>query len=148
MTAVETPRAVHEQAQAWIDHVIAASPVASAIGVEVVAAEVDRVRVRITYDEHLTTVPGVIHGGVVATLVDIAGAAASASGLTEVDGATGGATSHLAVTYLAPAQGDLEAVATVVHRTRSMTQSEVAVRAIGGELVAVGQVSSRIFHAS
>lgn len=146
MTAAVEANPVHEGARAWIDHVIAASPVAAAIGVEVVAAEVDCVRIRVAFDDHLTTVPGTIHGGVVATLIDVAGAAASASGLTPEDEATGGATSHLSVTYLAPAQGDLEAVATVVHRSRSMTQSEVAVRTIGGDLVAAGQVSSRIFH--
>lgn len=142
MTAV----AVVDGARAWIDHVIAGSPVGRALGVEVVSADVDSIRMRLAFDEELTTVPGTLHGGVIATLIDIAGAAASASGLTEEDGATGGATSHLSVTYLAPAQGDLEAVATVVHRTRSMTQTEVAVRTIGGDLVAAGQVSSRIFH--
>lgn len=138
--------AVDSQARWFIDEVIAGSPVASALRVEVVDARVDQVRLRIAYDDDLTTVPGVVHGGVVATLIDIAGAAASASGLSAESGATGGATSHLAVTYLAPAQGDLEAVATVQHRTRSMTQSEVAVRAVGGDLVAVGQMTSRIFR--
>lgn len=133
-------------ARAWIDGVIAASPVGEYLGVEIVDAEVDRVRVRLRYDDRLTTVPGTLHGGVVATLIDIAGAASSASGLSPDDGATGGATSHLSVTYLAPGHGDLEAVATVLHRTRSMSQSEVAVRTIGGDLVAVGQVSSRVFH--
>ncbi|RNL65363.1 PaaI family thioesterase [Nocardioides marmoriginsengisoli] len=133
-------------ARAWIDLVVAGSPVAKALGVEVVAAEVDRVRVRVPYDDGLTTVPETVHGGVIATLIDIAGAASSASGLTAGDGATGGATSHLSVTYLAPARGDLEAVATVVHRSRSMSQSDVAVRAVGGDLVAVGQVTSRVFH--
>lgn len=136
----------HELARLWIDGVVVGSPVARALGVEIVAADVDCVRARIAYGDDLTTVPGTIHGGVIATLIDIAGAAASASGLSPEDGATGGATSHLAVTYLAPARGDLEAVATVVHRSRSTTQSEVAVRAVGGDLVAAGQVSSRIFY--
>ncbi|MET3962849.1 uncharacterized protein (TIGR00369 family) [Marmoricola sp. OAE513] len=144
MTA--TTQALDPGARAWIEGVIAASPVGKALGIKIVAAEVDCVRVGLKFDDELTTVPGVIHGGVISTLIDIAGAAASASGLTAADGATGGATSHLSVTYLAPALGDLEAVATVVHRSRSMTQSEVAVRSVGGDLVAAGQVSSRIFH--
>lgn len=145
---MSTPPAatIDAQARAWIDEVIASSPVAKAIGVEVVGAEVDQVRIRVAFDEHLTTIPGVIHGGVVATLIDIAGAAASATALTAADGATGGATAQLSVTYLAPATGDLEAVATVLHRTRSTTQSDVTVRAVGGDLVAAGQVTSRIFH--
>lgn len=133
-------------ARAWIDGVIAGSPAARALGVEIVDAQADRVRIRLPYDDKLTTVPEVVHGGVIATLIDIAGAASSAAGLVPEDGATGGATSHLSITYLAPGSGDLEAVATVLHRTRSMSQSEVAVRTVGGDLVAVGQVSSRIFH--
>lgn len=137
---------IDSQARFFIDAIIAGSPVAKSLGIEVTSAEVDRVRVRIGFDDDLTTVPTVIHGGVVATLIDIAGAAASASGLTSEDSATGGATSHLSVAYLAPAQGDLEAVATVQHRKRTMTQSEVAVRTADGALVAVGQITSRIFH--
>jgi uncharacterized protein (TIGR00369 family) len=133
-------------ARQWIEGVIAESPVAKALGVEVVALEVDLVRMRVPYDDQLTTVPGTVHGGVIATLIDIAGAAASASGVATDDGATGGATSHLSVTYLARASGDLTAEARVVHRSRSMTQSEVSVHGADGRLVATGQVSSRIFH--
>jgi acyl-coenzyme A thioesterase PaaI-like protein len=50
------------------------------------------------------------------------------------------------VTYLARASGDLTAEARVLHRSRSMTQSEVSVHGADGRLVATGQVSSRIFH--
>ena len=53
-------------ARAWIDGVIAGSPVARHLGVEIVDATQDRVRVRLPYDDALTTVPGVIHGGVIA----------------------------------------------------------------------------------
>lgn len=133
-------------ARQWIDGVIAGSPVAKALGVEITDAEVDSVSVRLPFDDQLTTVPDTVHGGVIATLVDIAGAACSASGVRADDGATGGATTHLSVTYLAPGRGDLEAFAAVVHRTRSTTQTEVAVRDADGRLVATGQVSSRIFR--
>ena len=111
-----------------------------------VALEVDCVSLRMPFSDQLTTVPDTVHGGVIATLIDIAGAAASASGVTIDDGPTGGATSHLSVTYLARASGDLSADARVVHRSRSMTQSEVTVHDAEGRLVATGQVSSRIFH--
>lgn len=133
-------------ARQWIEGVIAQSPVGKALGVEMVALEVDRVSVRMPFSGQLTTVPGTVHGGVIATLIDIAGAAASASGVTIDDRPTGGATSHLAATYLSPGSGDLSAYARVVHRSRSMTQSEVTVQDAEGRLVATGQVSSRIFH--
>lgn len=137
---------MHSIAQQWIDGVLLASPVAKALGLSLAAAEVDEVTLALSYDDDLTTVPGVLHGGVVSTLVDTAGAAASASGLSADDDAKGGATTHLAVSYLAPAQTDLRATATVVHRTRSATLSEVRVRDAQGTLVATGQVHSRLFR--
>jgi uncharacterized protein (TIGR00369 family) len=133
-------------ARKWIDGVVLGSPVAKAIGATLVSAEVDAVTVDLPFDENLTTMPGLTHGGVLATLIDIAGAAASATGVRAEDGATGGATSHLAVTYLSPGRGDLRAVATVIHRTRSATNADVQVSDASGRLVASGQVSSRILH--
>ncbi|WP_182380040.1 PaaI family thioesterase [Nocardioides sp. WS12] len=137
---------MHSIAQQWIDGVLLASPVAKALGLTLAAAQVDEVTLALSYDDDLTTVPGVIHGGVVSALVDTAGAAASASGLGPDNEASGGATTHLAVSYLAPAQADLTATATVVHRTRSTTLSEVRVRDAHGTLVATGQVHSRLFR--
>lgn len=134
-------------ARQWIDGVVLGSQVAKHLGVIAAELEVDSVRIRLPFDSRHTTILDVTHGGVIATLVDIAGAAASASGLTASDHATGGATSHLSVSYLAPAVGsDLEAQATVIHRSRSATHSDVLVRDSNGSLVAKGEVTSRIFH--
>jgi uncharacterized protein (TIGR00369 family) len=86
----------------------------------------------------------VVHGGAIATLVDVAGAAASASGAAPEVG--GGATSSLALSYLAPADGvDLAAEARVIQRGRSQTVSDVEVRDPSGRLVAKGLVTSRLF---
>ncbi|MFD7710597.1 PaaI family thioesterase [Streptomyces sp. NPDC059785] len=133
-------------ARQWIDSAVMASPVAKSMGMTLVAAEADSVVLALPFADHLTTTPGTLHGGVVAALVDTAGAAASASGLTAGDEATGGATSNLSVTYLAPARTGLRATATVVHRARSSTHTQVAVRDADGRLVASGYVDSRIFH--
>ena len=137
---------MHTLARSWIDDVLAGSPVARALGIEVVAAAPEEVILRLPFRDDLTTVPGVLHGGVVATLVDVAGAAASASGLTPGDAATGGATTQLDVSYAGAAGSDLTATATVLRRTRSATHSQVVVRDLGGEVVALAQVTSRIFH--
>jgi uncharacterized protein (TIGR00369 family) len=133
-------------ARKWIETVVLGSPVARALGVECVEAEVDSVTVRAPQHEQLTTLPGVTHGGAVATLIDIAGAAAAASGVKDDEGASGGVTTHLAVTFLAPATSDLTVRAEVIHRTRSTTHSEVRAHDAGQTLVAVGQVTSRILH--
>jgi len=133
-------------AEQWIATVVLGSPVATAMGVELVEAEVDAVTLRLPQADHLTTLPGVTHGGTVATLIDIAGAASSATGVKDDEGATGGATTHLSVTYLAPATTELTAVAEVVHRTRSGSETTVRVLDDAGGLVALGQVTSRVFH--
>ncbi len=98
------------------------------------------------FSPDLVTVGSIVHGGAIAALIDVAGAAASASGTTDED-AAGGATSHLTVAYLAPADGrDIEAEAIVAHRTRSQTVADVSVRDCEGMLVAKGMVISRIFR--
>ncbi|WGX95180.1 PaaI family thioesterase [Nocardioides sp. L-11A] len=137
---------MHPIARTWIDDVLAGSPVARTIGIEVVSARAEEVVLALPFRDDLTTVPGVLHGGVVATLVDVAGAAASASGLGDADGATGGATTQLDVSYVSAASGDLRATASVLRRTRSTTHSQVVVRDTEERVVAMAQVTSRIFH--
>ena len=137
---------MHSLAQHWIENVVLKAPVAQALGISLRSAAVDQVTLAMPFSEELTTIPGVLHGGVVATLIDIAGATASASGLSSDDGVSGGATANLTVNYLAPASADLIAAATVVHRTRSATLTEVRVTNPQGKLVATGQVNSRLFR--
>lgn len=137
---------MHDLARHWIDDVILQSPVARAIGFGLRSAEVDTVTADLPFSEDLTTTPGLLHGGVIASFIDTLGAVGSASGVTPEHEATGGATSHLAVSYLAPARTDLTATATVVHRTRSSTLTDVHVHDAEGTLVAVGQVTSRFFR--
>lgn len=148
MSAVTTDQSapLDELARQWIDGVLASSPIARHIGIVVLDAGADEVRLGLRFRDDLTTVPGVLHGGVVATLVDIAGASASASGLTAADAATGGATTHLNIAYLAVAGSDLVATAKVVQRTRYGTHTEVAVHDADHTLVATASVTSRIFH--
>jgi uncharacterized protein (TIGR00369 family) len=139
-------RQMQQAARYWIDEILVKSPFAKPLGIAVVAAEPDRVTLRLPLRAELTTVGSIVHGGAIATLIDVAGAAASASGITG-DDAAGGVTSHLTVAYLAPADGrDIEAEAVVAHRTRSRTVSDVAVRDADGTLVAKGTVISRIFR--
>ncbi|QNG20764.1 PaaI family thioesterase [Rhodococcus triatomae] len=137
---------MHSLAQHWIENVVLQAPAARALGITVRSSALDRVTLGMPFSDEQTTTPGVLHGGVVATLVDTAGAAASASGVSPEDGASGGATVNLTVNYLAPAGTDLAAVGTVVHRTRSSTLTEVRVEDAAGRLVATGQVTSRIFR--
>ena len=139
-------RQMQQGARYWIDEILVKSPFARPLGLQVVAAEPDRLLLRLPFHADLATVGSIVHGGAIATLIDIAGAAASASGITG-DDAAGGATSHLTVAYLAPADGrDIEAEAIVAHRTRSQTVTDISVRDQEGTLIAKGTVTSRIFR--
>jgi len=139
---------VSRQARYWIEKVLAKSPFAGPIGIEVIGIEPERVRLRLPYRAALTTVGTVVHGGAIATLIDVAGSAASASALRDDDGATGGATISLALSYIAPANAvNLEAEAVVLKRSRTQTVSDIYVRDDAGALLAKGTVISRIFYA-
>ncbi|BCH25979.1 PaaI family thioesterase [Mesorhizobium sp. L-8-3] len=137
---------MHAIARGWIEDVLAKSPFAAPLGIEVVEAETDRVVMKLPFRPQLATVGSIVHGGAIATLVDVTGAAASASGLADGD-AVGGATANLAIAYLAAADGcDLTAEALVIQRGRNQTVSDVTVRDDAGRLVAKGMVTSRIFR--
>lgn len=135
---------LHPKARNWIEEVLAKSPFAGPLGISVKFAEPDRAILSLPFRPSLATVGTIVHGGAIATLVDIAGAAASASGIAEE--AAGGATASLTLSFLAPADGvDLEAEALVIQRSRTQTVSDVSVRDADGRLVAKGMVTSRIF---
>ena len=129
----------------WITGLLLGSPVARLIGVTLGRIEVDRVVLVLPFKPDNVTLGTIVHGGVIATLVDIAGAAASASGARAAD-VVGGATGNLTIHYLAPADGcDLEAEAVVVQRSARQTVSDITVRA-GSTVVAKALLTSAIFR--
>lgn len=86
---------MHLLARHWIENVVLQAPVARTLGITVRSADVDRVILLMPFSEALTTTPGVLHGGVIATSIDTVGAAASASGVSPDDEASGGILSTL-----------------------------------------------------
>lgn len=131
-----------------VDDVLMQSPVSRALGIRLDAMEADHVELTLPYKADNVTHGTTIHGGVIATLIDVAGAAAAASG-ADADTLRGGATSSLTIQYLAAAQAaPLRAVAVVVRRGRRQVVSEVSVYAEGadeGVLVAKALMSSAMF---
>ena len=130
----------------WVTDVLLGSPVARAIGVRLVVLDVDRVVMALPFKHDNVTLAAIVHGGVIATLIDIAGAASSASG---ADGASvrGGATGNLTIHYLAPADGcDLEVEAIVIKRGKRQTVSDITVRSCDA-ILAKALLTSAIFVA-
>ena len=120
-----------EQVRNLVEGFIVGSPYGKHLGIVAEAIEVDRVRLRLPYREAMTTIADMVHGGAIASLVDVAATAACWASPT-VDPSARGTTIGLTLNYLNAARGqDLVATAEVIQRGRSISVCEVTVR--GGD---------------
>lgn len=113
---------------------------------ETVAEELepDAVKLRVPFSTQRTTVGDLVHGGVIASLVDMAATAAAWSGVDDPL-AYRGTTIGLNVSYLSGARGvDLVAEARVIRRGRSICFLDVAVRDDDGTEIARGLVTYKL----
>lgn len=135
---------VHPQVRELFGAWLANSPFAQKTRLELVEMEPDRAVVRMPYDEGLTTFADVVHGGAIATLLDVAAVAAAWSGVTD-EGAATGATVSSSVNYMRAARGtDLTATARVTRRAKSFCFCEVSIHDDEEHLVAQGIVTYKI----
>ncbi len=116
------------------------------LGMAVEELRRDYTRLRLPWKQMFLQRTGVMHGGVIAALVDTAVVPAIAA---HYEGRTDMATVHLAVQYLRPVRRqDLVAEAWVEHRGRSMVHCRAEVRSVtsGGEveLVALATLVFRV----
>jgi len=126
-----------------VRQVIVASPFGTLVGTQAEALEVDRVRLRLPFRAELATVADVVHGGAIASLVDVA---ATAAAWATAEPATGhrGTTIGFTVSFLAVAHGcDLVATAQVIQRGRTICVIEVAVEG-NGTAIARGLVTYKL----
>ncbi len=101
-------------------------------------------RVRLPYKADLSRGDELIHGGVIAALIDKAGTAAAWS-YEDIGRESRGATIGLNVNYLQGAKScDLIAEATVIRRGNTVTVADVEVRDPAAELVAKGVVTYKL----
>ena len=100
-----------------MDSVLAAMPFAHDLGMTLLDARADEVRARLDWSERLCTTGGVLHGGVVMSLADTAGALCAFLNLPP-----GGATSTIESKtnfFRAVRDGHVEAVSRPLHVGRS-----------------------------
>lgn len=146
--ASSTSRHPDARVQAFIEKVLIHSPLGKKLGVRLQALAPEHVEVHLPFDAENVTVQNIVHGGAIASLIDITGAIGSASNI-DPEQRRGGATTSMTVNYLAAADGiDLVATGRVIQRSSRQTVTEVDVRAAGngnGLLVAKGIVTSRLF---
>ena len=104
-------------------------------------------RISLPFRSELRTAGDVVHGGVIASLIDSAGVVAAWSDADP--SATRGATADLSVSYLSAAHGvDLLAEARVLRRGRSLVFIEVDVTAATGERIAKGLVTYKLGYSA
>ncbi len=133
-----------EQFQSLVEGFIVGSPYGRHLGVVTEAIEVDRVRFRLPYRETLTTIADMVHGGAIASLVDVAATAACWASPT-VDPSARGTTIGFTINYLNAGRGqDLIATAEVIQRGKSIVISEVTVRAADATSVARAIVTYKL----
>jgi uncharacterized protein (TIGR00369 family) len=116
---------------ALIRQVVATSPYAVLLGLEVVETGDGRAVLRLPFREQVVTVGRTVHGGALASLLDTTAMAAAWSGAPEPERLQG-STVGLTVSYLAPAEAvDVLAEGTVSRRGRSITHVDVVATADG-----------------
>ena len=120
-------------------------PYHASLGVRVESIENDRVRLRVPFKDENSNPGRALHGGVSASIIDIAGGLAAWTGLDERPGLET-STLDLSVNYLAAAIGeDIVASGSVLRRGKEIVYSEVDVRTDAGKRIAVGLVTYRAF---
>jgi uncharacterized protein (TIGR00369 family) len=120
-------------------------PYCAGLGVQVEELATDRARLRLPYKDENSNPGRALHGGVSASLIDLAGALAAWSGIDDRPGLEA-ATLDLSVNYLAAAIGeDVVATAEVLRRGKELSYSQVDVRTDAGKRIAIGLVTYRLF---
>jgi len=117
-----------------LDALISLMPFAGHLGLILDEADASRVVIRLDWAPHLCTSGGVMHGGVLMSLADTAGALVTFLGLPEgKTTATITSTSHM---FRPVSGGTVRAVAVPVHRGRTTVTAETSVFDAEDRLVA------------
>jgi uncharacterized protein (TIGR00369 family) len=118
-----------EQTRSVVEGFIVGSPYGKHLGIVTESVEDDRVCLRLPYRDAVTTIGDMVHGGAIASLVDVAATAACWAS-PKVDPASRGTTIGFSLNYLNAARGqDLIATAEVIQRGRSISVCDVTIRA-------------------
>jgi uncharacterized protein (TIGR00369 family) len=117
---------------------VPSSPFVRLLGIELVEVGTDRAVVRLPFREDLVTIADVVHGGALASLIDMAAVSAAWADDAQPTSMEG-ATVSLDVSYVAAARGkDLTAVGVVSKRGRTLVFVDVRVTEPDERLVATG----------
>jgi uncharacterized protein (TIGR00369 family) len=112
------------------------SPFVGHVGIELEEIAAGTAVLRVPFRNELATIGETVHGGVIATLIDVAGMVAAWSD-AEVPETLRGATVSLSISYVSPAQGeDVIAHAGIVRRGRRLVTVDVEATTPSGNVIA------------
>jgi uncharacterized protein (TIGR00369 family) len=136
--------ALPDSVRELVDAAIVRSPYGKLLGLELVSAEPDRVRVKLPYRVDVTTLGDTVHGGAISALVDSAATAAFWAHPGASPNARG-TTIGFSINFVAAGRGqDLVADARVRRRGREICTGEVSVTDAAGKEVAVALVTYKL----
>jgi uncharacterized protein (TIGR00369 family) len=136
--------ALPENVRQLVELAIVRSPFGKLLGLALVAAEPDRVRVKLPYRTDVTTLGDTVHGGAIAGLVDSAATAAFWAHAAASPSARG-TTIGFSINFVSAGRGqDLVADAHVRRRGREICTGEVSVSDAAGREVAVALVTYKL----
>jgi uncharacterized protein (TIGR00369 family) len=120
------------------------SPYVAHLGMQLTDLQPGVATLSLPFTEALVTIGTIVHGGAIASLIDTTAMVAAWSE-AEVPAKARGTTVNLTVAYLAAAeQEDLQAIARVLRRGRSLVYLDVEVRGAAGNAVAKGLVTYKL----
>jgi uncharacterized protein (TIGR00369 family) len=141
---VSTPTEAPLTGADFIRQFLPTSPFVEHLGIQLTALEPDIATLTLPFSDAMVTIGTIVHGGAIASLIDTAAAAAAWSH-PSVPANTRGTTVSLTVTYLtAASKEDIQAVARVLHRGRSLVYLDVEVSTLAGKAVAKGLVTYKL----
>lgn len=138
------PEALGQNVRDAVEKFVVLSPFGELLGLVVEGVEADRVTVRLPFRSQVTTLGEMVHGGAIASLVDVAATAAAWATPGATLGARG-STVGFSISYLAPGLGcDLVAQARIVQRGKTLCVVEVDVHDPQQVLVSRALVTYRL----
>jgi uncharacterized protein (TIGR00369 family) len=137
-----------DEIAALLNRLIVKSPYGALLGLELVDAAEDCVRLRLPYRSEVTTLGDTVHGGAISGLVDSA-ATASFWASSKISLGSRGTTIGFSINFLSAGRGtDLVAIARVRRRGREISTGEVTVCDTEGKEVAFALVTYKLSPAT
>lgn len=141
---MDTPAEQTPSSADFIRQFFPTSPYVRHLGMQLTSIQPGEAQLSLPFSDALVTIGTIVHGGAIASLIDTAATVAAWSE-GELPAKARGTTVNISVAYLTAAdKEDLQAVARVMRRGRSLVYVDVEVKGASGNDVAKGLVTYKL----